>query len=207
MFAALATGLGVGLAAGVSPGPLLFLVVTATLSGRLANGLAVAAAPLLSDVIVVGVTLATLGSLPSGWLTWLELVGAGVVAAIGVQTIREGRTAALPGAGDVAPQPLGQALRRAVLVNLTSPHPWLTWAAVLGPLTVSAWRDEPASAVALVAGFYATLVGSKAALAAAVHRGRRLLGAVAYRRIVVGAGAALVVLAAAMGVRWLLGAH
>ncbi len=207
MLPALAAGLGIGLASGVSPGPLLFLVVTATLSGRLAHGLAVAAAPLLSDVVVVTVTLVTLGSLPAGWLTWLELAGAGVVAAIGVQTIREGRSATLPDAPGAAAQPLGPALRRAVLVNLTSPHPWLTWAAVLGPLTVAAWRAQPASAVALVAGFYGALVGSKALLAAVVHRGRRHVGPTAYRRVVMGAGAALLVIAAGMAARWLTLPH
>ena len=207
MIAALAAGLGIGLAAGVSPGPLLFLVITATLSGRLAHGLAVAAAPLVSDLVVVTVTLVTLGSLPSGWLTWLELSGAVVVAAIGVQTVREGRSAALPGVEDADAQPLSRALRRAVLVNLTSPHPWLTWAAVLGPMTVTAWRAQPAAAVALVGGFYAALVGSKALLAAVVHRGRRHVGPVAYRRVVVGAGGALLVIAVGMAVRWVMLPH
>lgn len=201
MLAALLTGLGVGLAAGVSPGPLLFLVVTATLSGRLRDGLAVAAAPLISDVVVVTVTLATLGSLPSAWLSWLELAGAAVVAFIGVQTLREGRRASLPAAGEASAPPLRTALRRAVLVNLTSPHPWLTWAAVLGPLTVSAWRTDPPAAVAVVAGFYATLVGSKAVLALIVHRGRRRLGAAGYRGVVVGAGLILIGLAVVMVAR------
>src|SRR5690606_40679233 len=57
VLAALTSGLGMGLAAGVSPGPLLVLVVTSTLRGGLRNGIAVAAAPLLSDLVVVTAVL------------------------------------------------------------------------------------------------------------------------------------------------------
>src|SRR3954452_22725153 len=61
-------------------------------------------------------------------------------------------------------------LRRAVVVNALSPHPWLFWATVGGPLVVAA---STGGGAAFIAGFYATLVGTKVAIAAIVESGRR----------------------------------
>jgi threonine/homoserine/homoserine lactone efflux protein len=108
---ALALGLSLGLGAGLAPGPLLALVVGATLERGFAAGARVAE----------------------------------------------------PG---VAPADL----RRAVLVNALSPHPWLFWITVGGPLLVA---DGFASGAAFLAGFYATLVGAKVAIAGVVAAGRR----------------------------------
>lgn len=189
---ALLLGLGIGLAAGVSPGPLLVLVITSSLRGGLRHGVAVAAAPVLSDLVIVGVVLAALGQVPERALALLGVVGGVVVVGVGVQTIREGRTASLaidPTAPRTNP---AASLGRGTLVNLLSPHPWISWIAVLGPLTIAHWRVEPMSAVVLVAGFYLTLVGSKVAVAALVSGGRRRLTDATYRRTMTGAGLLLV---------------
>ena len=76
--------------------------------------------------------------------------------------------------------------------STSSPHPWLTWATALGPLTVSAWRGSPAGGVGLVAGFYVTLVGAKVVLALLVGQGRSRLTERGYRRALGGAGVLLV---------------
>lgn len=200
--AALLAGLGIGLAAGVSPGPLLVLVITSTLHGGLRHGLAVAAAPLLSDLVVVTAVLLVLRELDPSVLGWLGVVGGVLVVVVGLQTVRESRGASLaPGSAEGAP-PLRTALGRAALVNLLSPHPWLSWITVLGPLTVSFWRAGEVAGVAVVAGFYLTLVGSKAALAVVVAHGRRWLTEAGYRRTVAAAGAVLVVLGALMVVEF-----
>jgi threonine/homoserine/homoserine lactone efflux protein len=61
-------------------------------------------------------------------------------------------------------------LRRAVVVNALSPHPWLFWVTVGGPIVVDAGRTGGA---AFIAAFYAMLVGTKVAIAAVVEAGRR----------------------------------
>lgn len=189
---ALLLGLGIGLAAGVSPGPLLMLVITSSLRGGLRHGVAVAAAPVLSDLVVVGVVLAALGQVPERALAGLGVVGGLVVVGVGVQTIREARGATLA-ADPAAPRtsPAGS-LSRGALVNLLSPHPWITWITVLGPLTLAQWRVAPASAVLFVIGFYLTLIGSKVAVAALVSGGRRRLTDAGYRATVTVAGVALI---------------
>jgi threonine/homoserine/homoserine lactone efflux protein len=173
-------GLSIGFAAGISPGPLLLLVVTATLKSGWRAGVLTAMSPLITDVVVVALVLLVLGQVPAGALGVLGVIGGVFVAFVGVQTIREARGARLPSGGP-QPVPAGSTLGRASIMNLTSPHPWITWATALGPLTVATYHRGTGGAVALVVGFYAALVGSKITwlLATALHmvslHGRRAL--------------------------------
>jgi threonine/homoserine/homoserine lactone efflux protein len=195
---ALLLGLGIGLAAGISPGPLLVMVVAATLRSGWRAGALAACAPLVTDVLVVGGVLLVLNRLPERTLAVLGVVGGALVIASGVRTCRESRTAVLNPADARAPGQSLRALRQAAIVNLISPHPWVAWATALGPLTISTWRAGAGGAVALVAGFYATLIGAKVAIAALVAGGRHRLGVVGYRRALFGAGALLALAGAAL---------
>lgn len=202
---ALGLGLTLGLAAGISPGPLLVLVVTAALrSGRRA-GVLTACAPLLSDAVVVAVTLLLLDRLPGRALGVLGVVGAVFVVWSGAQTVREARSAALPtGAAHPTTGTATEtgALKRAVVVNLLSPHPWIAWATALGPLIVTTWRESAGAGAALLTGFYATLVGGKIVIALLVARGRSRLRHNGYRRALTCAGVLLVLVGIAMGVEF-----
>lgn len=201
MLSALLTGLGIGLAAGVSPGPLLVLVITATLRGGWHHGAASAAAPLASDIPVVMVALLALGRLPLTWLAWLGVIGGFTVVLVGLQTLRGAGSARLPTVGSER-LGMGRPLGQAILVNLLSPHPWMTWLTVLGPLTLQHARASTAAGVALGVGFYLALIGSKVGLALLVGRGRRRLTDTWYRRLLVVAGLALVAFGAVMAIEF-----
>lgn len=195
-------GLALGAAAGISPGPLLVLVVTSALRGGWLAGVLAACAPLVSDLVVVAGTLLVLQQLPEQAMGWLALAGAVFVAWTGVHTIRDSRGATLTTDGTAQRAAARQALWQAALVNLLSPHPWLFWATVLGPLTITTWADSPGGAVALIAAFYVSIVGSKALIAVLVARGRHLLTDRAYRAALAVAGALLVVAAIALAVEF-----
>lgn len=157
----LALGLSLGLGAGLAPGPLLALVVRATLRHGFAAGARIAAAPLLSDAPIVVVAILVLGRLGDTALAALSAGGAVFVAWLAWDALHDHAEAAAPPSGD---------LRRAVAVNALSPHPWLFWATVGGPLVVQAGG---AGGAAFIAGFYVTLIGTKVAIAAVVEAGRR----------------------------------
>lgn len=184
-------GLALGAGAGVSPGPLMVLVVTSALRGGWRAGSLAACAPVVSDLVVVAGVLLVLDQLPQVALSVLAVGGGLFLLWTGVQTLRGARGASL--AGSVADRRRAgrQALWQASLLNLLSPHPWLFWATVLGPLTLRAWQDSPPGAVVLVTGFYLAIVGTKVLLAVAVAGGRRWLTDTAYRRLLVGAGVLL----------------
>lgn len=173
----LALGLSLGLGAGLAPGPLLVLVVRATLERGFAAGARVAAAPLITDAPIVLLCALVLRALPEVALAALSLAGAAFLAWLAWDAVR-----AEPGGGSA-----GADVRRAVLANALSPHPWLFWITVGGPILVDAGERSAALATAFLGGFYATLIGAKLGIAAAVDAGRRrgvarlLPGAVAGR--------------------------
>lgn len=191
-----ALGLAIGLAAGASPGPLLVLVISQTLRSGWRAGLLTAAAPLLTDLLIASSTVLVLQHLPRRTLPVLGVIGGLYVIWSGIETWRDaGLPTAEPGADGPPP---GAALRRAATVNLLSPHPWVAWATVLGPLTVSAWRHSPWTGGALVIGFYLTLVGTKAVLATVVAGGRGRLSEPGLRGALRAAAAVLVLAGVAL---------
>lgn len=183
-----------GLGAGVSPGPLLTLVVTATLQRGFGAGARVALAPLITDLPVVVLAMLVLQAVPASALATLSIIGGGLVGYLGFDTLRQSRDATvLSDHGSSAAAP-SHDLWRGALVNVISPHPWLAWITVLGPL-VSKLADR---GIVLAGGFlvlfYAGLIGAKLAIAGLVARGRRHLSDRSYRLILVLCGILLLVL-------------
>jgi threonine/homoserine/homoserine lactone efflux protein len=152
-----ALGFALGLGAGLAPGPLLALVVAASLERGFAAGARVAAAPLITDAPIIALSVLVLRELPEQVLAGLSLGGAAFVLWLAVDALR----------GERLPSPGGD-LRRAALVNALSPHPWLFWITVGGPLLV----DGAAEAVGFLVAFYVLLIGTKVAIAALVAAGR-----------------------------------
>lgn len=187
-------GLALGAGAGVSPGPLLVLVVTSALRSGWRAGALAACSPVVSDLAVVAGVLLVLDLLPDRALPILAVAGGLFLLWTGGQTIREAPAATLTLSEQERRRAGRQALWQAGLLNLLSPHPWLFWATVLGPLTVDAWRDAPSGALWLVSAFYVAIIGSKVAIAVLVASGRRWLTDTAYRRLLVGAGVLLMLL-------------
>ena len=182
-------GMGLGLAAGVSPGPLLTLVISSSLERGFGAGLRVALAPLLTDALIILLALLVLRNLPETWLASMGIVGGSLVVYFGVQNLRyrerDGSQDRQQG-GD----PLD--LVHGALVNLFNPHPWIFWVTVQGPILVAGWRRDPVAAVAFVAAFYFAIVGSKIAIAWLVARGRHGLNDEWYRRTLAACGILLI---------------
>lgn len=166
MIAALLTGVGLGLTAGISPGPLFSLVISTTLARGFAAGVRVAAAPMLSDLLVVPLCVLVIGSLPSWFEPALSIAGGLFVIWLGVRMVLDARHATL------LQPPLEQRsrvdLQRGALVNFLSPHPWIFWMTVGAPLLVNFWAESLWDALLFVLGFYLLLVASKVAIAGAV---------------------------------------
>jgi len=187
MWAYLSLGLSMGLNAGISPGPLLALVVTASLRSGMAGGLAVALAPLVTDLPIVTLSVWLVGSLPPEAARWVGTLGGLVIIWMGIEAIRSGRRAVLPRGDKLQGEPRRELLR-GVAANFLNPHPYLFWATVGGPTLVSGWRESPLHALAFVLAFYALLVGSKALIAWVISRQAGSLSPRWYRRVVQGSG-------------------
>jgi threonine/homoserine/homoserine lactone efflux protein len=161
-------GLGLGVGAGLAPGPLLALVISTSLARGFGAGLRVALSPLVTDSIMIAVSVLLVRELPARAAGVLGVVGGLYVVWLGVEALREQPVALETADG---PDPL----RRGALVNLLSPHPWLFWLTVGGSVVVSAWAEAPAYAVLFVVAFSLTLIGTKTVVAAVVATSRKAL--------------------------------
>jgi len=159
-----------GLSAGLSPGPLLTLVVTETLRYGLGAGIKTALAPLITDLPIILLSLFVLTRFASspGILGILSLCGAIVVFSIGLQTVRK------PTPEEVNKANPGLPIVKGSVVNLLNPHPYLFWFTVGGPLVVEASKSGKAVVVGFFVVFYTCLVGSKVLLALSVYKTRGL---------------------------------
>ncbi len=189
--AAFLTGAGLGLGAGISPGPLLTLVITATLERGFGAGLRVALAPFVTDVPIILVTVLFLNALPALFLDAVAGMGGLFVIYLGIATMRQASSARL---AEIQPANHDRDLWKGALVNMLSPHPWLFWLSVGGPTVLQWGRRSPIFAAAFLVGFYMLLVGSKIVIAWGVASGRQYLSDVWYGRLLAGGGMVLIAL-------------
>jgi threonine/homoserine/homoserine lactone efflux protein len=181
-------GLTLGLSAGLSPGPLMTLVITTTLRDGIWHGLRVAAAPFVTDLPIILLSVFVLGLLPPWTLAAIGVVGGGYVVYLGWETVRSARSAGaqLQQANQAGATISGrQSLLRGAAVNALNPHPYLFWATVGGPTLLAAFSQSLLQGALFLLGFYATLIGSKVAVAALVHSQSRRFSAAWYQRILV----------------------
>lgn len=164
----LGIGLVLGFSAGFSPGPLLMLVISETLHHGTRSGVKVALSPVVTDLPIVLVTLLVLVKVSGyhGILGVVSLVGALFVLYTGYEAIRTG-----PVRLDL-PKEQPKSLRKGVLTNFLSPHPYLFWMTVGAPLLTKSLGIGLPAFFAFIGSFYLALVGAKIILAVAVGRSK-----------------------------------
>ncbi|MFZ7125190.1 MAG: LysE family translocator [Desulfobacterales bacterium] len=165
-----------GLSAGLSPGPLLTLVVSETLKRGVAGGIRVAVAPLITDlpIILAAVFLLARLSDQTFILGAISLAGGGIMAWMGYESmIFQGADAGPPGVGL-------SSLTKGILANFLNPSPYLFWLTIGTPLLMeTAARSLPLAAVFILI-FYGCLVGSKIGTAVAVGKSKHFLSSRTY---------------------------
>jgi len=176
MLTFLTTGIILGLSAGFAPGPLLALVVSETLQHDMRAGIKVAFAPVLTDLPIIALSLLILTKL-SGFQNFLgiiSIIGACFIIYLGIKniTIKDVQLS-----NNTA---LERSLLKGILVNTLSPHPYLFWLTVGGPMTIRALDLGLVAAGIFVLSFYLLLVGSKILLAILVGRTRTFLQGTTY---------------------------
>lgn len=164
-------GIMLGLSAGFSPGPLLALVISETLQHGTMAGVKVALAPVITDLPIILLTIYIMSGLsgfPYG-LGIISLAGGIFVLITGYENIRA--KALTIATENMVPR----SLRKGIVVNLLSPHPYLFWVTVGTPAMSRALNSGIMAVVAFIGGFYLALVGSKILLAMAAGKSRTFL--------------------------------
>ncbi len=193
MSALLVTAVTLGLAAGLTPGPLLTLVLAETLKYGVREGMKVVVAPMLTEVPLVAGSAWLIGRLAVNDVVFgvISLLGAAAVAYIGWENLRVRHVAF-----DLS-EAVPRSFRKGLIVGLLNPYAYLFWLTIGGPLMVQgAEADGPMAAVGFATAFFATMLGAKAVIAWGVARSRGRLPDRVYVYTLRGLGAALLIFAA-----------
>jgi threonine/homoserine/homoserine lactone efflux protein len=149
-------GMTYAFAAAVQPGPLQTYLISQTLSNGWRRTIPAAFAPLLSDGPIIVLVLLVLSNMP-GWLVQsLQCAGGVFLLYLAFSAYKTWRDFDIKKA--VQAQSSRNTILKATMVNLLNPAPYIGWSLVMGPLLVKGWRASPANGIALMAGFYTTLI-------------------------------------------------
>lgn len=165
------SGIVFGLVAGISPGPLLTLVISETLRHDWKEGVRVAVVPFITDAPLVLLSVLVLAKLSSydSILGVISLLGSFFILYLAYETF-----VTKPAQIDLgAVQP--RSYRKGILANFLSPHPYLFWILVGAPIVILAYEESLLSSILFVLGFYVCLVGSKVAVALLCEKSKAFL--------------------------------
>jgi threonine/homoserine/homoserine lactone efflux protein len=185
------SGLILGITAGISPGPLLALVISETLKQNRAGGVRVALAPLITDlpIIIFSIFIISKISGQNIVLGVISFSGALFIAYLGFDCVRtKGMEVSID-------EKKTGSLIRGAAANFLSPHPYLFWITVGAPVTLKAYKTGFFASIIFLSAFYFSLVGSKIIIALLVDKSRNILQNKVYIRIMKGMGIVLLVFA------------
>ncbi len=167
----LLTGAVLGFSAGISPGPLLALIISETIRHHAFSGIKVAFAPLITDAPIVTLCFLVLNQVSNipAILGVISILGGLYVAWLGIDNLR------VKEINLTARTVSSRSLWKGVVTNALSPHPYLFWLSVGSPLMVRALEMSEITLVLFLAGFYFCLIGAKVAIAILVGQSKRIL--------------------------------
>jgi threonine/homoserine/homoserine lactone efflux protein len=180
MLTFLVLGAGIGFVSGVSPGPVLTLVVSETLRGGWLRGAAVAIGPLVADGPIILAAVLLVDRVPDRLVPAISVIGGIFLLYLAVTTALTARHATLPKPGMLRAR---GGILTGLLARALGPHPYVFWFLVGGPTLVHAQQQSSAAVAAFLIGYYATIVGSNVGVAFALHRWMRLLSERVYRAV------------------------
>lgn len=184
----LISGMLLGLVEGISPGPIIALIFSETLKYGKKEGIKIAISPLITDSLIVLLALLILSSF-TGYgivLGAISLLGACYLIYLGIENLR----VKIDRFGvDISKK---DALRRGIITNLLSPHPYLFWLSIGSPIILESARIHISATILFITGFYTMLIGSKTAVALVVDKSKSAVKSKYYVYIIRALGIALI---------------
>lgn len=166
------TGSFLGLTAGISPGPLLTLVITQTIKHNKTEGIKIAICPLITDLPIILITLLFFYKFShfNTLLSIISFIGGTFVAYLGYESVK------FKGADLVKPDTKSDSMKKGIMANFLSPYPYLFWVTIGMPYVFKAYEINLATVIIFFVSFYAFMTGSKIAIAMIVARSKIFTG-------------------------------
>ncbi|MBU8893376.1 MAG: LysE family transporter [Bacteroidales bacterium] len=176
----LIAGITLGFIAGISPGPLLVLVITETIKYNRKEGIKIALVPLISDLPIVLFSVFVVYKLSNSdiLLGIISFLGAAFLLFLALENICV-KSIIVDSNNDGS-----KTYRKGVIANFLSPHPYLFWMLVGAPISIKAYNQSPVAAVLFIMGFYIFIVGTKIGVAIISEKSKNILSSKSYIVIV-----------------------
>jgi len=173
-------GVILGLVQGLTPGPLVTLVISETLKFGKAEGFKVAVSPIITDSTIVLFAVFILSTLQEYGviLGIISVFGACYLIYLGLENIRM-RTSA-PKVSIMK----REAFKRAIITNFLNPHAYLFWLLVGGPIIIRNVETNASAVPFFLFGFYCLLIGSEMSIALTVNKSKQFIKSTYYSRII-----------------------
>jgi threonine/homoserine/homoserine lactone efflux protein len=167
----LLSGVVFGLSSGLTPGPLLMLVISETLKHGIREGIKIAIVPLLSDLPIVLCSVYIIAKLANIHyiIGTIALLGTIFLIYLGYESI------VFKGIEVNIQQVKPQSIRKGLIANFLNPNPYLFWISVGAPTVIKASKVSLTAAILFVMFMYIFLVGSKMLTAVIIGKSRVFL--------------------------------
>lgn len=156
MLAYLITGITYGFAAAVSPGPLSMFLMSQAVARGWRKTWPAAFSPIFTDGPVAILVITILSRIPPALILYLRVLGGGLILYLAFDAWKTWRS--FQADNTSAMQATGNSLLKAVLINWLNPNLYISWSVIMGPIVLSGWRRSPSGGMAVVLGFYITIV-------------------------------------------------
>ena len=160
-----------GLTAGISPGPLLTLVITETLRHNKKEGIKIAVAPLLTDLPIIIVSSLIFSGIShfNIILSLISFLGGIFFAYLGYEAITT------KGLDFAVRKNKPRSLKKGITANFLNPNPYVFWLTAGIPTASKAYETSLITAIFYFLLFYVMLIGSKIGVAILVEKSKAFL--------------------------------
>ena len=178
-----------GLTSGISPGPLLTLVIAQTIKHNKTEGIKVAISPLITDLPIILTALFIFNRLSKFDIVFaiISFVGGAYLAYLGFESLKT-KTLNLE-----IQDSKSDSIKKGIIANFLNPSPYLFWATVGTPLIFKAFEISLITSILFLTSFYVLLIGSKITIAILVARTKVFIGQKLYISIMRILGIALLI--------------
>ena len=180
------TGLILGVTAGISPGPLMAVLISETLKGNIKNGLIISIIPVITDIPLIIFLVIFLKQMQYIDLLTRILSFAGFVVLLyyGIKDLLTDKIEINLDVSKIS------SFRKGFITNLLNPHPYIFWGLVGVPFMIN---GNIIQMVLFVVSFFTGIVGSKIIIALLTERSKKFVQSRYYLYLIKFSGFVLII--------------
>jgi len=176
----LISGIVFGLTAGITPGPLLTLVISETIKHSLREGIKIAISPLITDLPIISISLLILLPLSNfkSILGAISILGGFFICYLAYESF------SIKGVAIDYQNIKPHSLKKGVITNFLNPYPYMFWITVGAPIILKAFAISTIALIFFILGFYICLVASMILISIIVEKSKNFLRSQYYLYII-----------------------